>query len=231
MSANLHKEHRERVRKEFLEHGFADDVAEHKLLEMLLFFSIPRKDTNEVAHLLLKEFGSIPGVFEAETSDLMKVQGIGEHSAALIKLMLPLLRRYQSEKTAGKHKYTNMDEICNFLIKKYFGYKSEVFMVTCFDNDGYMISCDKIGEGDMSSVGVSIREVLQVVLKRNAAFAVISHNHTSGNALPSVADIEMTKSIKIALQQIGVKLLDHVIVVPNDCVSLAQSREFKDIFA
>ena len=210
MSSNLHKEHRERVRKEFLEHGFADDVAPHKLLEMLLFFSIPRKDTNEIAHLLLKEFGSVSGVFEAETTDLMKVNGIGENSAALIKLILPLLRRYQSEKVSLKHKYSNMDEICDFLIKKYFGYKSEVFMVTSFDNDGYMISCDKIGEGDVSSVGVSVRDVVQVVLKRNAACVVISHNHTSGNALPSSADIEMTKALKITLQQMGVKLLDHV---------------------
>ena len=124
-----------------------------------------------------------------------------------------------------------MDEICNFLIKKYFGYKSEVFMVTCFNNDGYMISCDKIGEGDMSSVGVSIREIVQVVLKRNAACVVISHNHTSGNALPSEADVEMTKSIKVTLQQMGVKLLDHIIVVTDDCVSMAQSRKYKDIFA
>lgn len=231
MSANLHEEHRKRVRKEFLEHGFNDDVAAHKLLEMLLFFSIPRRDTNEIAHLLLDEFGSISGVFEAEISDLLKVKGIGENSAALIKLILPLLRRYQSEKVSLKHKYTNMDEIFDFLIKKYFGYKSEVFMVTCFDNDGYMISCDKIGEGDMSSVGVSLREIVQVVLKRNAACVVISHNHTSGNALPSTADIEMTKSIKVALQHIGVKLLDHVIVVADDCVSMAQSRNFKDIFA
>lgn len=231
MSADLHKEHRKRVRKEFLEHGFADDVAAHKLLEMLLFFSIPRKDTNEIAHLLLKEFGSISGVFEAETTDLLKVDGIGENSAALIKIILPLLRRYQSEKVSNKHKYTNMDEICNFLIKKYFGYKSEVFMVTCFNNDGYMISCDKIGEGDMSSVGVSIREIVQVVLKRNAACVVISHNHTSGNALPSEADVEMTKSIKVTLQQMGVKLLDHIIVVTDDCVSMAQSRKYKDIFA
>ncbi len=230
MPANLHKKHRDRVRKEFLEHGFPDDVAPHKLLEMLLFFSIPRKDTNEIAHLLLEEFGSVSGVFEAETTDLLKVDGIGENSAALIKLILPLLRKYQSEKSSVKHKYTNMDEICDFLIKKYFGYKSEVFMVTSFDNDGYMISCDKLSEGDMSSVGVSIREIVQVVLKRNAACVVISHNHTSGNALPSDADIEMTKSLKITLQQMGVKLLDHIIVVTDDCVSMLQSRKFRDIF-
>ena len=230
MANNLHKEHRERVRKEFLEHGFSEDAPPHKLLEMLLFFSIPRKDTNETAHLLLKEFGSLSGVFEAETADLMKVKGIGENSAALIKLMLPLFRKYQSEKVAVKPKFTNMDEICDFIIKKYIGYKCEVFMVTSFNNEGYMIACDKIGEGDMSSVGVSVRDIVQVVLKRNAACVIISHNHTSGNAIPSKADVEVTKSIKITLQQMGVKLLDHIIVVPDDCVSMLQSREYKDIF-
>jgi len=103
-------------------------------------------------------------------------------------------------------------------------------MVTSFDSDGNMLSCDKVGQGDVTSVGVSVRDIVQTVLKRSAACVIISHNHTSGNAIPSEADIEMTKSIKITLAQMGVKLLDHVIVVPNDCVSMLQSRQYKDIF-
>ena len=230
MANDLHKEHRERMRKEFLEHGFADDVPPHKILEMLLFFAIPRKDTNETAHLLLKEFGSISGVLKAEITDLQKVEGVGENTAILIKLMLPLFKKYQSEKVATKLKFTNMDDICNFIIKKYFGYKNEVFMVTSFDNDGNLIACDKVVEGDVSSVGVSVRDVVKIVLKRNAACVIISHNHISGNALPSDADIEMTKSIKMTLQQMGVKLLDHIIVVQDDCISMLQSRKYREIF-
>jgi DNA repair protein RadC len=230
MANDLHKQHRERVRKEFLENGFSDSTSAHKFLELLLFYCIPRKDTNETAHLLLKEFGSLSGVLEAETSDLIKVKGIGENAAALIKLMLPLFRKYQSEKTAEKPKFTNMDDIFDFLIKKYIGYTSEVFMVTSFDNEGCMIACDKVSKGDTSSVGVPIRDIIQIVLKRNTSFVIISHNHTSGNALPSMADIEMTKILKTTLNQMGVKLLDHVIVVTDDCVSLFQSKEYKDIF-
>ena len=93
MANDLHKQHRERVRKDFLENGFSDSTSAHKFLELLLFYCIPRKDTNEIAHLLLKEFGSLSGVLEAETSDLIKVKGIGENAAALIKLMLPLFRK------------------------------------------------------------------------------------------------------------------------------------------
>lgn len=230
MANDLHKKHRERMRKEFLEHGFADDVPPHKILEMLLFFSIPRKDTNETAHLLLEEFGSISGVLEAEITDLQRVKGVGESTAVLIKLMLPLFKKYQSDKVVAKPKFTNLDDICNFIIKKYFGYKSEVFMVISFDNEGNMIACDKVVEGDVSSVGVSVRDVVKTVLKRNAACVIISHNHTSGNALPSDADVEMTKLLKLTLQQMGVKLLDHIIVVDDDCVSMLQSRKYKEIF-
>lgn len=230
MANDLHKKHRERVRNDFLEHGFNDDTPPHKVLEMLLFFGIPRKDTNEIAHLLLEEFGTVSGVLEAETSDLLRIEGIGENAAALIKLMLPLFKQYQRDKSIPRPKFTNMDDIFDFLIKKYFGFKSEVFMITSFDNDGNMIACDKIVEGSVSSVGVSVREVVKMVLKRNAACVIISHNHTSGNAIPSLADVEMTKSIKITLQQMGVKLLDHVIVVPNDCVSMYQSQKYRDIF-
>ncbi len=230
MANDLHKKHRERVRKDFLEHGFADDTPPHKILEMLLFFAIPRKDTNEIAHLLLEEFGTVSGVLEAEITDLQRIEGIGESAAALIKLILPLFKQYQRDKTIPHPKFTNMDDICNFLIKKYFGYKSEVFMISSFDNEGNMIACDKIVEGGVSSVGVSVREVIKIVLKRNAACVIISHNHTSGNAIPSIADVEMTKSIKMTLQQMGVKLLDHIIVVPNDCVSMYQSQKYKNIF-
>lgn len=229
MSEDLHKEHRKRVRKEFIEHGFSDSTPPHKILELLLFYSIPRKDTNEIAHRLLNEFGSFSGILEADISDLMKVKGIGESSAVLIKLILPILRRYQCEKTAPTEKFENMDQICDYVIKKHFGYKSEIFMVTSFDNEGQLIACDKVGEGDVSSVGVSIREVVQVVLKRNSACVVLSHNHTSGLALPSKADIEMTQSLKTTLQQMGVKLLDHIIVVDNDCVSMLQSRNYREV--
>lgn len=230
MANDLHKEHRKRVVEEFFEHGFADDVPEHKILELLLFYAIPRKDTNELAHELIKEFGSFSGVLEAERSDLIRVKGIGKNSATLISLMLPLFKKYQSEKAVPKPKFTNMDDVCDYIIKRYFGYKNEVFMVLSFDNEGNMIACDKVVEGDVSSVGVSVRDIVKTVLKRNAACVIISHNHTSGNALPSGPDIEMTKTIKVALYQMGVKLLDHVIVVPGDCVSMRQSRQFADIF-
>jgi DNA repair protein RadC len=103
-------------------------------------------------------------------------------------------------------------------------------MVTSFDNEGNMIACDNVASGDVSSVGVSVRDVVKTVLKRNAACVIISHNHTSGNALPSEADVEMTKSIKTTLQQMGVRLLDHIIVVDDDCVSMLQSRKYREIF-
>ena len=95
-NANPHEKHRQRVRKEFLENGFSDATPPHKILEMLLFYSIPRKDTNEIAHALLNRFGSISGVVDATPTELMSIDGIGESSVALIKLLIPIFRQYKS---------------------------------------------------------------------------------------------------------------------------------------
>ncbi len=230
MSDNLHKEHRKRVRKAFLEHGFTDDTPSHKLLEMLLFYSIPQSDTNETAHRLLNEFESVAGVFEADINDLLKIQGIGENSAVLIKLMLPLLKRYQIDKSVLKFNFKNSDEVCKYVINKYFGFTNEVFMILSLNNDGRLIACDKLGEGDMSSVGVSVRDVVKIVLKRNAACVVLSHNHIGGYAFPSKCDVEMTKLLKSTLAQMGIRLIDHIIVANDDAVSMLQTPKYREIF-
>ncbi len=230
MSNDLHKKHRERVKKDFLEHGLPDDIPSHKILEFLLFYSIPRKDTNEIAHLLLMEFGSLAGVLEAEISELMKVKGVGENTAILLKLMLPLLKKYQNDKSNVKPKFKDSDSVCKYLINKYFGCKVEVFTVMSFSSDGKLIACDKISEGDVTSVGVSIRTIVQVVLKRNAACVVLAHNHLSEDALPSDADVEMTKVLRTTLERMGVSLIDHVIVVTGDAISMIQTPKYRKIF-
>ena len=229
--SDLHKKHRERVREEFLEQGFTDNTPPHKMLELLLFYSIPRVDTNAIAHNLLNEFGSLSGVLEAEVCELMRVEGIGEKSAILIKLILPLLRQYQNDKNKIKLKFSNLDQACKYLIYRYFGFKTEVFSVISFNSEGDMLAFDKISEGNITSVGVPIRDLIQVLLKRGAASVIIAHNHLSGNALPSKADAEMTKSLKITLAQVGIKLLDHVIVSGDDAISMLQSENYKDIFS
>lgn len=230
MPSNPHEGHRKRLRRELLEQDFADSIEAHKILELLLFYGIPRKDTNEIAHELINKFGSFHAVFEADISDLLQVKGMTENAATLIKLLLPISRRYHTDKYKSRYKFSTFNDVGDFLKEMHSGYREEVFMVTTMKNNGEKIACDIISKGDMSSVALSVKAIVQVVLKHNAPCVVISHNHTSKNALPSKPDIEMTQNLKYMLEQLGVKLLDHIIVAGDDYVSMAQSSQYSSIF-
>lgn len=230
MPKGMHDDHRERVRDEFLAHGFDSDTPPHKIVEMMLFYSIPRKDTNETAHLLMDRFGSVEALIEARPEDIMKVKGAGKSTAVFLKFIHFIANYYINDKKKDVKRFNSIDEICNYLLDKYLGFNKEIIGITSLDNVGKLLGFDIIGEGDISSVGVSARQVIEVVLKRNATAVVISHNHPGGIALPSRADIENTELIFNALEHINVKLIDHIIVADNDYVSLSQSYQYNYIF-
>lgn len=228
--STVHDKHRERVRKEFLERGFADNTPEHKILEMLLFYSIPRKDTNEIAHLLINRFGSLSNLLEADASEIMKVKGVGENTAALIKLILPLIRAYENNKPSSDISIYCMDEVGDFIFRKYFGQTNEIFSIACFDGKGELCGFDFLSSGDVASVGITSRMVIEKVLIRKGIYVVMAHNHPNGFALPSDQDLELTRMIANALNHINVKLVDHIIVGSDDYVSLKQSDSYKSLF-
>lgn len=230
MSNDLHKEHRERMRKQFLAEGFSENSSEHKLLEMLLFFAIPRKDTNEIAHLLIKRFGTLGGVFEAPTEELIKIDGVGVNTAMLLKLMVPVTKKYMASKTSKVNIYENMNAICDYLAGKYFGCNEEMFAITTFNSKGAIVGFDILANGDCVAVNVSMRQILETVIRNKAVCAVISHNHPGGTAIPSTDDINATRKIAETLNSIDVRLLDHIILCDDDYVSLAQSSTYKYLF-
>lgn len=230
MGKGIHDGHRERVKQEFLKNGFNENTPPHKILEMLLFYGIARKDTNEIAHDLINRFGSVSGVFEAPVEELVKVNGVSLHTASLLKLMIPIIRCYVAEKNEKKINYSNIDDVCDFLLQQYISYTKEVFSVVSFSGSGRMLGFDVLGEGNVSEVNISIREVVETVLKRKAVCVVIAHNHPDGVAVPSREDVAVTRNIKNALSHINIKLVDHIVIGGDDYVSLAQSRLFCDIF-
>lgn len=227
---NLHDKHRERVRGEFLAHGFSDNTPVHKVLEMLLFYSIPRKDTNDIAHELINHFGSLENVLEASEQELRKIEGIGDNTVAFFKLLLYITRNYRSKKKLSEGKLKTIDDIYEFLYAKYIGLTKEVFGVGTFNSRGEFIGFDFIKEGDVSSVGISVRELMEIVLKRNATAVIIAHNHPGGTAVPSKDDIVLTEKIFSALSNINVDLLDHIIVVEDDYVSFRQTANLRYLF-
>lgn len=230
MQENPHAGHRERVKREFLQKSFDENTPPHKVLEMLLFYAVPRKDTNVMAHELISRFGSLSGVFDAPVEELTTVKGVTENVAALLKLIVPMSRLYMCDRYEAPAQFKSIEDLGDFLIARYFGRKDEVFSITCFDSCGRFLGHETIESGDISSVGVSTRKIVEFVFICDAANAVISHCHPDGFALPSQADINVTKMVHSALKAIGVKLCDHIIVAGNDFVSLFQSAKYRDLF-
>ena len=158
------------------------------------------------------------------------MDGVSHHTASLIKLMVPIVRCYLTEKNEKKNVYSNLDEVCDFLVQKYISYTKEMFSVISFSGSGRKLGFDILGEGNVAEVNVSIREVVETAINRKAVSVIIALNHPDGVAIPSQGDIAVTRKIQSALSHINLKLLDHIIIGGDDYVSLCQSRLYRDIF-
>lgn len=216
---NVHSGHRERKKEQFRAHGL-DAFADHEALELLLYYAIPRRDTNPIAHALLDRFGSLEGVFTAPPEELARVEGVGKNAATLIRLLLPLCRRVRTG-NGGREIILNSRESAGaYFLELFFGEKQEVFYEACLDAKGKLLACYRLASGSADSVSVDVRRVVENALSSNASHVLLSHNHPSGIALPSAADNQTTMQIARVLAGIGVKLTDHIIVADGDFVSL-----------
>lgn len=228
---NLHEGHRERVRQEFLQHGFDRNTPPHKILEILLFYCVQRADTNPIAHELIKKYGSVAAVLDAPVEELAAFKGLSERSAVLLKLIMPVAQRYIYDKQQQKPTFKSLDGIGKYILGAFLGEMRERVGVVCLDARGAMLDFAFLGEGSLDSVGLSNRDLAKRVLDSGATAAVIFHNHPNGIALPSDNDISLTKQAAQTLGGIGVQLIDHVIVAGGDFVSMAQSENYGYIFA
>lgn len=220
--------HRKRVKEKFLKDGFTEGTKEYEVLELVLFYCIPRVDTKEIAKDLLRKFGSLEWVFNAPAEELKKFPGITDNGVVLLRLMIELTHICAAKSVNSKTVFSCVDEIGTYLLGRYAGITDERFAVVCLQNNGNFISFDFIGDGDKSSVGVSTRKIIEIVIEHKATMIVIAHNHPGGLALPSGTDLETTKRISEALKHIGVRLFDHIVIADGDFVSFAQSEQFRE---
>ena len=218
---NLHNGHRQRVLDRFRKEGI-DSFSPHNILEMVLFYSIPRMDTNEIAHRLIDRFGSVAGVFDAPESELLKVDGIGDRSAAFLKMIPQLARYYMTEKAEDKI-ITSSRDAGEYLLPRYIGRTTEAVMVICLDNKNKVISTQVVHEGNVNTAEISIQAIATAALGCNATSVIVAHNHPGGLSLPSNEDIKTTEVICRTLSALNIKVLDHIIIADNDFVSLADS--------
>ncbi len=217
-----HYGHRRRMRERFHKTGFVGFDA-HAILEFLLFYSIPQRDTNELAHELIRRFGSLSGVLDASYEDLLKVPGISDNSATLIKMIPLLANAYLDDRNAPGQILDTTEKIGNFLLSKYIGSTNEQIYLLCLDNKRKLLNCIQMGEGSLTKVGFQPRRILEKAIQCGASAIVLSHNHPHGTALPSDADILVTRQLYEMAKVLEIVLCDHIIVAGDDFVSLAQS--------
>ncbi len=216
---NIHKGHRERLKRKFLSMN-GEDLEPHELLEILLFYALPQKNTNEIAHELLRTFGSVAGVLEADINDLVKVEGIKEHTATLLKLQLAVFRTYLKEKNDMKNRVLTEEMVPGYVKSLFFGYKDEAMFAIMLDVEKRLISAVKISEGTKYKAPLYSRELIRRVMEANADYVILAHNHPSGDVTPSKGDLHTTNVAEVALSYVNVRLLDHLVVAGEKYTSV-----------
>ena len=220
----IHAGHRQRMREEYISSG-AVSFNDIRILEMLLFYAIKEGDTNPLAHKLLDHFdGSLYNVLTADIPELEKVPGIGPYTAVLIHMVGDIYKKAIVEKQeADKNRVlVTGTSVAGKLVCSYFAYEtSEKFIVFFLDSNNALLGTKVLGEGVVNSVNVDIRKVIEECIHYNCSGVIIAHNHPDGNVRPSQEDINLTNRIRSALDNIGIYLLDHVIVSGDNYLSFA----------
>ena len=223
----IHDGHREKMRQRFLKSGL-DAFADHEALELLLYYAIPRRDTNPIAHALMERYGPLSAVLAAPVEDLKKVEGVGESAAILLKLAPQLYRKAKMSDAEQETILSSVERVGAYLLERFAGEKNEVVYQLCLDRKGKLLVCKKLGEGGVTSADLDIRRLVENALLTGASAVVLAHNHPSGVALPSRDDYAATDRAKTALAVVGVALTDHIIVADGDFVSMADSGYIAD---
>lgn len=215
-----HKGHRMRLKRRFIENGL-DGFEIHQALELYLFYAIPRRDTNPLAHRLLERYRDIACVCDAPIDELQRDFGLSESAAVLLKL-LPEMSRLYNESKLSSDNLIDSETVGELMMRRFIGRTSEAVALLLGSAKGKIIYFDIISKGSVSSSDFPIRRIVDLAIRHNARTAYVAHNHPSGNLLPSRADVDVTKLIDGTLRSVGVLLLDHFIVADNEYVSLRE---------
>lgn len=219
---SIHTGHRQRLKERFLKEGL-DHFDEHQVLELLLFYCIPRIDTNPLAHNLLERFGSLAQVLEAPVEELEKVPGIGTNAATFLSLTTAVGRYYLVNRSMQTVILPTIEKCGRYLQPFFYGRRNETVYMLCLDAKCKVLCCKEVGEGSVNSAGIPIRRIVEIALGANASSVILAHNHPSGFAVPSGEDVQTTRRIAAALDAVEIELVDHIVFADEDFVSMAQS--------
>lgn len=220
--AGEHAGHRQRMRERFLQNGL-DGFAEHEILELLLFYAIPQRNVNPLAHQVLERFGSLNGVLEAPVEELMKVEGVGQYAAAFLQLVGQTARKVELNRHPEREKLElrkDVKEHCRRLLE---GLRHEEFYVVCLDAQCRVLQDACVAKGTLSEVQAYPRLVAEAALRHNAHSVILCHNHPSGSVVPSLNDIEVTRVLINLLLGMEVVVLDHVVTAGKNTLSMVET--------
>jgi DNA repair protein RadC len=213
--------HRKRLKKKFADSGLTA-LHDYEVLELVLSYAISRKDVKPLAKMLLKQYGSIKGVMDAELTELKQIKGISEHTAILIKIIKGISTLYLQEKAAEKTQISCTTELMNYCRMELGGLKDERFCVIYLNTQNRVIGMETIQEGIVNQAVVYPRKVLENALKRKASAIILVHNHPSGHVKPSDADVRLTKMIQDTAKILDIIVHDHIIIGENAVFSFRE---------
>ncbi|MCL2203204.1 MAG: DNA repair protein RadC [Defluviitaleaceae bacterium] len=225
MSGALHKGHRARFRQRYRETGL-ESFADHEVLELLLFYCYPQRNTNDIAHRMLREFGSLPHLFEADVETLVARLGCSENIAVLLNLMPAIAKRYFNKKWGEKIILDNPKTAGEYAQSLFVGLTCERFYVLSVDARNRLNHASLISQGTLDEAAIYPREVVKAAVHNQASAVILAHNHPGGTLKPSRGDLEVTRQIVTGLEFINVIVLDHIIVAGDAYYSFAQRRQF-----
>lgn len=223
-----HADHRTRMRERMVRQGF-DSLEPHEALEVLLYYVVPRRDVNPLAHRLIRTFGGYHRVFEASLEELRQVDGVGEQVALFLYTLGAHERRCDRSRILEQNSRARLDTVermADYLRPQFKGLRHEIAVLLCLDASRRPISCDILCQGSVSASEVSVHSINALAVRHKADCVVLAHNHPRGAARPSRADIQTTEQLCSLLSGVGVCLSDHLIFGEQNFVSLAECGFF-----
>ena len=222
MAGHNHQGHRSRMRERVASEGL-ENFHDHQVLEYVLSFVIPYKDTNDLAHELIDRFGSLSGVFEADISELMLVKGMGEVSATFLADFIKIYNRYEKSKLTSKVRIKSPKDTFDYLKGLFKGKISEELYMIALTPNSQIIKVQRVAEGNSTEAKVTIRDITDLMSRLKVANIIIAHNHPNGEARPSEQDDKFTKALVTTLSINGSHLVDHMIVSGKKFYSYRES--------
>lgn len=194
-------------------------LADYEVLELLLGYAFPRRDTKPLAKALLERFGSLRGIFQARREDLQSVVGVGLGVVTLFAIWREFWSRVREGAVVDREIFSHPQTVADFAMSRLGHKQTEEFWVALVDNKNRLVHWQQVSRGTVDQTPVYPREILRLVLQHQASGLILVHNHPGGDTRPSAQDQELTRKLQRAAQELDVRVLDHIVVTENEYFS------------